>query len=87
MSVLIGALVVALVVLVALRTGGRASTAVGAMRLTRERRVKPERRRLQVRVPFERRRGPRREEEVADAFVRRVHTGAKAPRGRRSAAL
>ena len=83
MSVLIGALVVALVVLVAIRTGGRASTAVGTLRLTRERRVKPDRRRLQVRVPLERRRGPRREEEIADAFVRRVQVGASAPHARR----
>jgi hypothetical protein len=80
--VIVALLVAALVLLVGLRVGGKAGAAVGCMRVSRDRRARRDRRQRRDPVVVERRRGPRRHEEVANRFLRRLEAASRSPRSR-----
>ena len=73
MTIFLVALVAILVLLALIRIGGKARTTYGSSaRPTRDRRSGRDRRLKRVRVPRERRRSPRRYEDVASAYVARI---------------
>ena len=81
MTFVIVAIVAILVLLALFRVGATARTTVGtSARPTHERRSGSDRRVQRVRVPRERRKAPRRFEDVAAAYVSRID-GARAARG------
>jgi hypothetical protein len=83
MTLVIVAIVAVLVLLVLIRVSSKAgATVTSGARPTRERRSGRDRRVRRVHVPRERRRAPRRFEDVASAYVARVD-GSRQARGRR----
>ena len=73
MTFVVVAIVAILVLLALIRVGATARTTVGtSARPTHERRSGSDRRVQQVRVPRERRKAPRRFEDVASAYVARI---------------
>ena len=83
MTVVLVALATILVLLVLIRINARARTTLGASAQPfRDRRSGRDRRVKRVHVPRERRRAPRRFEDVASAYVARVD-GSRQARGRR----
>ena len=73
MTFVIVAIVAILVLLALIRIGGKARTTYGSSaRPTRDRRSGRDRRSQRVRVPRERRKAPRRLEDVASAYVTRI---------------
>jgi hypothetical protein len=83
MTIFLIALVAILVLLVLIRIGGKARTTLGASaQPVRDRRSGRNRRVRRVYVPCERRRAPRRFEDVASTYVARVD-GSRQAKGRR----
>jgi hypothetical protein len=83
MTVFLVALATILVLLVLIRVSSKAgATVTSSARPTRDRRSGRDRRLRRVAVPRERRRAPRRFEDVASAYVARVD-GSRQARGRR----
>jgi hypothetical protein len=83
MTIFLVALVAILMLLALIRIGGKARTTLGASaQPVRDRRSRRDRRVQRVRVPRERRRAPRRFEDVASAYVARVD-GSRQAKGRR----
>jgi len=73
MTLVLVAIVAILVLLVLIRVSSRAgATVTSSARPTRERRCGRDRRVQKLRVPRERRRAPRRFEDVASAYVARI---------------
>lgn len=76
MPELVGLLVVAVVILLGIRFGTRIRQAVGVGRRSRDRRAGRDRRRVALRVPLDRRKGLRRQDELADDFVKQLRRSA-----------
>jgi hypothetical protein len=71
-TIVIVAFTAIVVVLLVLRITSKGVSAGSSSRTTRDRRSGAERRRQRIRVPFERRREPRRLEDVASDYVARI---------------
>ncbi len=83
MTIFLVALVAILVLLVLIRIGGKAGApGTSSARPTRDRRSGSDRRLQRVRVPRNRRKKPRRFEDVASAYVTRLDSSRQA-KGRR----